>query len=419
MHRNKYKKANNTMYLSKENIMKELRLYETDFETLCILKGVHPVVPKNIGSALKGNQGGKVFYTKKSLEYLSEGPFIKIILDKKFALKKVKKAISLGDNVRLASTKCILEEIIRRERICVDKIIQQRYGTFENSLDSLGDALSFLFMLSKMNPYKKINEEEIQKCKDLTKTFLQIISSSGLIKAGFISVKGFYLSAQIGNKDVVWKMPHSFTSNVPGFADTNTLSSFVLLYTRLVHLVNYKLELLHSKKENNKQNIFSNLKILIEREVCFEYISKIIESLGGIALSSFLEKDDDKEITHVIVDRPSLNTIIQGRKYVQPQWVFDCLNSKKKLNEEEYAPGIELPFHLSPFKEEKLSLVKTKSGSKIIDQHGHILKTEREMQGDIKYETENKDEHELSVMDERNRKIYKKLKYKNRLEKKN
>ena len=53
-----------------------------------------------------------------------------------------------------------------------------------------------------------------------------------------------------------------------------------------------------------------------------------------------------------MIDRPAeMITFQENKEYVQPQWVFDCINSKKLLPVSEYTPGRKLPPHVSPFYE--------------------------------------------------------------------
>lgn len=114
--------------------------------------------------------------------------------------------------------------------------------------------------------------------------------------------------------------------------------------------------ILDKEEENKKQrSLFKNFVFFIGREVPNEIFSLAIMSCGGLygdetENSSF--KQDDPRITHYIVDRPAEFVNMQPNKeYVQPQWVFDCINRKTLLPTSEFKPGNKLPAHLSPFYE--------------------------------------------------------------------
>ncbi|KAJ7293272.1 Pescadillo N-terminus-domain-containing protein [Mycena rebaudengoi] len=98
----------------------------------------------------------------------------------------------------------------------------------------------------------------------------------------------------------------------------------------------------------------------------FSPYSSSVRSFGGrigwpISSGSGSPFDEsDESITHIIIDRPLVERTDETaadrerrlrRKYVQPQWVVDCINAGKILLEEPYAQGKTLPPHLSPFGE--------------------------------------------------------------------
>lgn len=107
------------------------------------------------------------------------------------------------------------------------------------------------------------------------------------------------------------------------------------------------------------RNLFKGLKFFINREVPREPLVIIIRSFGGkvswdsSVFSGSTYDESDETITHQIVDRPSLSTQYISRDYIQPQWVFDCVNQRQLLPTNKYFLGEELPPHLSPFVDAK------------------------------------------------------------------
>ena len=93
---------------------------------------------------------------------------------------------------------------------------------------------------------------------------------------------------------------------------------------------------------------------------------------GVLGDGAYTTNESDPSITHQIIDRPSVSngvpasdnvsldngvtlqaqwpySTMPGRTYVQPQWAWDCINQGKLLRPDLYAPGAELPPHLSPW----------------------------------------------------------------------
>ena len=111
-----------------------------------------------------------------------------------------------------------------------------------------------------------------------------------------------------------------------------------------------------AKKDKKKQQtsglLFGKCKFYLGREVPHRPLELLIRSNGGeVAWDSPFApySREDATVTHEIMDRDSVVGRIAGRDYVQPQWVFDCVNEHILIPVDEYEPGKQPPPHLSPF----------------------------------------------------------------------
>nr|CAG4647020.1 EOG090X05E6 [Megafenestra aurita]SVE92363.1 EOG090X05E6 [Megafenestra aurita] len=141
------------------------------------------------------------------------------------------------------------------------------------------------------------------------------------------------------------------------------------------------------------QSLFKGLKFFLGREVPRESVVFVIRSCDGdVSWDSTIYPgatydETDESITHQIVDRPSVDKQYLSRYYIQPQWVFDCINFRRLLPVEDYFIGANLPPHISPF---------------VTERDGDYVPPERQMQlalerGETllaKYEAEKEDEEE-------------------------
>jgi len=110
--------------------------------------------------------------------------------------------------------------------------------------------------------------------------------------------------------------------------------------------------------------LFASYTFWLSRETSRPIFEFVVRSCGGrigwpaSSGSGSPFDESDESITHVIIDRPPVERSNETqeerrrrlqRKYIQPQWVIDCVNAGKILLEDKYAQGKPLPPHLSPF----------------------------------------------------------------------
>ncbi|KAF2754394.1 hypothetical protein EJ05DRAFT_456509 [Pseudovirgaria hyperparasitica] len=127
-------------------------------------------------------------------------------------------------------------------------------------------------------------------------------------------------------------------------------------------------------------SLFADYTFYLSRETPRQPLEFILKAFGCkrvgwdsiLGDGAYVTDESDPLITHQIVDRPQIaseatqsnngegveapvtkllwpRAMVPGRTYVQPQWVWDCINQAKLLRPDIYSPGAQLPPHLSPW----------------------------------------------------------------------
>ena len=377
------------VYISRSQAIKKLQLSLSEFRRLCILKGIYPREPKHKRRLAKGSSADKTYYALRDIQSLLHEPLLGKLRDMKSFGKKIARYSGRDEMSKVKS----LRENIKPE-FSLDHLVRERYPSFEDALDDLDDALSMIFLFSALPlpPSEKINNDERSitsyECARLAREFKSFLVATGLLTKSFISVKGIYYRAEINGKKITWIVPHELATSIPSDVDFKIMLTFLDFYRTLLGFVNFRLfkqvgweyplkavetgmmqkeldewlpirGLLPECNFPRKCKLFEGMVFYLGREVPKKNLSLIVQAMGGQVGWENIDgipipvgSEDDPEITHQVCDRPSISKFFADRKYVQPQWVFDCLNANQVLPIEAYAPGITLPPHLSPFSSE-------------------------------------------------------------------
>ena len=397
----KVKKGTAKQFITRTQALRKLQLKLNEFRRLCILKGIFPKEPTKYFKGVN-----KTYYSLKDIKLLANEKLLNKFREIKSYQKKIIKARKKNEKF---DEKILIEN---RPKYTLDHIIKERYPKFSDALNDLDDALCLIGIFSNLPKYDllKISSEKVKMSQKLLREFYLYISIAQIFKKGFISIKGIYLNIEILGQSITFLSPFNHPQKLTYDIDYEIMNDFLELYLTLMKFVNYKLykdiglnypppeenfdlpffgfnslnirqfqEKINSKEKINTKeeinikseewnkiskkeeedkklkNLFKNYIFFIGREIQKEIFEMIILSCGGLygddtENSSFNENDE--RITHYIIDRPIENIIFkENKEYIQPQWIFDCVNNIKILPVSNYAPGKKLPFHLSPFYE--------------------------------------------------------------------
>ncbi|XP_076069905.1 pescadillo homolog [Oratosquilla oratoria] len=156
---------------------------------------------------------------------------------------------------------------------------------------------------------------------------------------------------------------------------------------------------LEAERLKRLKSLFEGMKVFLSRETNRESLVFIIRACGGVVSwdKSVWEgatfNETDETITHQVVDRPTVDKTYLSRYYVQPQWVYDCINARLLLPVQDYFPGVELPPHLSPFAEEgELEYVPPEKKKILAMERGEYKKSAEEEEEEEEEEDEDESE---------------------------
>lgn len=371
-------------YITRNQALKRLQLGLPDFRRLCILKGIYPRDPKNKKKANNRVASNTTFYYTKDVMFLAHEPLLYKFRELKAFHKKLKKYLGRGEWAKVKSI-----EANCKPQLSLDHLVRERYPSFADALRDLDDPLSLIALFSTLPQTKAEGHraETAKNCARLMREFEAYVTATGSLKKSFVSIKGIYYQAEIMGQPITWVTPHPFSTAIPTDVDFRVMLTFLEFYQTLLGFVNFRLfsrlgwpypgefvgdsvqaaSLPPVQRDDDGasmvlegQQPFRKLVFFLGREISVPSVGFVIQAMGGRCgwqdtsaseegKSASPLAEDDPAITHQIVDRPALASMRADREYVQPQWVFDCLNAGTILDPAPYRIGQALPPHLSPF----------------------------------------------------------------------
>ncbi|RWS25384.1 pescadillo-like protein, partial [Leptotrombidium deliense] len=400
-------------FITRRKAMQKLQVSLKDFRRLCILKGIYPVEPKNRNKMNGGSSQSKTFYLLSDIQYLAHEPILWKLWDFKIFMRRMAKAKGKRDyeTVDLIQKN---KPFYKLDHIVAERY-PRFIDALRDVDDALSMCFLYsrfsktsLLPLELIEVSRKLSVEFMHyviEVKALRKVFVSI--------KGYyyqVEIKGQTITWVVPHNfnvgryhDVDFKVMTTFNEfyvHLVGFVIYRLYSEANLYYPPKISAatdnnvdcgdeyfeeiaalntpivkknisveedVNFDTFNEPELNGNNSlsfhelikfQKLFDGLKFFLSREVPRESLVFVIRSFGGLTSWDSLYpgatySEDDESITHQIVDRDNVANKYITRYYVQPQWIFDCVNARRLLPVENYFVGVTLPPHLSPFVEEK------------------------------------------------------------------
>ncbi|RNF01964.1 pescadillo [Trypanosoma rangeli] len=386
-------------FLTRMQATRLLQIDSIQFRRLCILKGIYPRALARSKQKQSGND--KQYYLAREIKWLVRDHLAERMMAHRAWEKKVRRAEAMGlaDDLKVLKSKKV------KPQYSLVATIKERYPFFIDAVRDIDDAMSMIALYAFLSP-EVMSETTIethhvltsglhQRAREISERWNRYVARAHVLSKGFISIKGYYFEAIVRGERVRWLCPHEYAHKFPPGIQQYITLSFLEFYIELMRFVLFKLErdlerdiaeqqrteddglnanaedfritdkettqtLSGVKKDvlskaelmqeelRKAQRVFEGLTFYISREVPHKHATLIIEACGGRVATAYVTDN----ITHFVVDRPALPPgfeRVDRIEYVQPQYLFDCLNARILLPPNGYRLGEELPPHVSPF----------------------------------------------------------------------
>ncbi|SCU72233.1 Pescadillo N-terminus/BRCA1 C Terminus (BRCT) domain containing protein, putative [Trypanosoma equiperdum] len=317
------------------------------------------------------------------------------------AFRAWEKKVRRAEAMRLTEDLKVLHSNKVKPKYSLVATIKERYPYFADAVRDIDDAMSMIALYAFLSP-EVASESTIEthhtltsglhrRARETCERWNSYVERAQALSKGFISIKGYYFEAIVRGERVRWLCPHEYAHKFPAGVQQYIMISFLEFYLELMRFVLFKLERDLAEKQKaeeeepnlnaenfdttNKETVqglggtvgqvakrvelmdeelrkvrrvFEGLSFYISREVPHKHAALVIKACGGRVATGYVAEN----ITHFVVDRPALPPGFEKDdriEYVQPQYLFDCLNARLLLPPNGYRIGEELPPHVSPF----------------------------------------------------------------------
>ncbi|KAL6122221.1 hypothetical protein NUSPORA_00780 [Nucleospora cyclopteri] len=341
-------------FMSKKMAISKLNVTEKQFDKLCVLCSIYPVIADKRNCIDKEDD---FYFTIDDIKFIYHS---EAFANVKINSKRDSKRDFYRRNGLLKRA-----ETIKNVELRFIPLIKRKYSSFGDSLSHMGNSLRQLYFIDLF---------KISNVKEILEEFEEFIKSNCLLQKAFLAKKGIYYQFTIQNCFIVWMVPYpgdnlenlieekkeiirelkirnedlfdielSQESEEIVEEENSKIDCSIIKYAAPILQMHIKL-LIHKLKTvdglNKNLQIFKNYKFSIQIKSIFKEIKFLIECNGG----EVIENDNSE---YVIAE--SVENVDETKTYIQAQYVFDSLNEGKVLNMNIYKVGKILPPHKSPF----------------------------------------------------------------------